>query len=79
MPMIAFQQHCNDGWKFAPTLVSFLCRFMRLFLQSPLPSTRTVRRPWRKFSSGTTHPSGHGGDTHASLQGPVHGVAKAYG
>ena len=22
---------------------------------------------------------GHGGDTHASLQGPVHGVAKAYG
>ena len=32
MPMIAFQQHCNDGWKFALTLVSFLCRFFALVL-----------------------------------------------
>ena len=35
-PMSCSQHSCNDGWKFAPTLVDFLCRLLG-FLQSSPP------------------------------------------
>ena len=34
-PMSCSQHSCNDGWKFAPTLVGFLCRLMSFLQSSP--------------------------------------------
>ena len=34
-PMSCSQHSCNDGWKFAPTLVDFLCRLLGFLQSSP--------------------------------------------